>query len=267
MFIENTPIEEYIIDHKPIAVKREDMYGEQPPMPALAKLRGASVYVKDIINKNPGRIIGVFDTTISKAGQGIAYFCKKYGAECWHGYPVLKGTQPAESKLIAESLGAKQFRLKAGTTKPIYYMFRNQVIEAGGIMLPLGLVCHDTVEQVKKVVSNIPKDRFKTIVVSTGSATIAAGLTLGFIGKIYGISCGMSTTEQYKRMKEVAYPYFINYSNIELINTGKYGYYDKVDVSKFPFPTSPYYDGKAFEWLLENYDKIDKPVLFWNIGY
>jgi excisionase family DNA binding protein len=34
-----------------------------------------------------------------------------------------------------------------------------------------------------------------------------------------------------------------------------------------PFPCHPYYDRKAWEWLIKNQQHISYPVLFWNIGH
>jgi threonine dehydratase len=272
--LENTPIEKYTICNKIVFVKREDMFG-QPPAPPLAKLRGASIYLKKLIHENPDKPIGVYDTTISKAGQGIAYLCKEYGAKCWLGFPLLKGTQPAESKLTAEKLGAELYPMKAGRTQVTYYQFRNIVKENGGIMLPLGLTCKETVtetiRQVQIALANIEfsnKKRIKNIVLVTGTGTIATGISLGSYEfdkylQVYGISCGMSIDEQWKRIRQMAYPEVIR--NLILVEP-EYGYYDKLDTSSCPFPTSPYYDMKAYSWLTKNIEHLDEPILFWNIG-
>jgi hypothetical protein len=33
-----------------------------------------------------------------------------------------------------------------------------------------------------------------------------------------------------------------------------------------PFPCNPYYDLKAWEWLMKNKGQLEEPILFWNIG-
>jgi hypothetical protein len=45
-----------------------------------------------------------------------------------------------------------------------------------------------------------------------------------------------------------------------------YGYYTPLETGSCPFPTSPYYDMKAWEWLTKNITSLTQPVLFWNIG-
>jgi hypothetical protein len=34
-----------------------------------------------------------------------------------------------------------------------------------------------------------------------------------------------------------------------------------------PFPCNIFYDCKAWQWLVQNKDKLPKPILFWNIGH
>jgi threonine dehydratase len=88
MLNENTPIEKYVVDGKEIYVKREDLFGTYPA-PPLAKLRGARIVLKRLKEKGITKI-AVFDTRISKAGQGIAYLCKDMNLECLAGFPKLK---------------------------------------------------------------------------------------------------------------------------------------------------------------------------------
>lgn len=263
MLLENTPVQEYQVDGHTVLVKREDMFG-QYPAPALAKLRGARLYLQRA-KENGWKRIGVYDTTISKAGQGIAYLCKEYDLECWLGFPLLKGTRPAESKMIAkEVLGATLFPLKAGRTAVCYYQFKHFIEDNRGFMLPLGLVCRDTVLEVGKVAREVTdKYKVKTIVLCTGTGTIACGVALGADAKVIGVSCGMSASKQWKRIRQLAFPE--NPSNLSIVPP-KYGYYDKLDTSSCPFPTSPYYDMKAWEFLVEHIDELEEPVCFWNIG-
>ena len=43
----------------------------------------------------------------------------------------------------------------------------------------------------------------------------------------------------------------------------EYRYKEEVDC---PFPCNPYYDRKAWKWLLDKLPKLKQPILFWNIG-
>ena len=262
---EKTPIEKYAVAGHEIYVKRDDLFGTYPA-PNLAKLRGARILLANL--KEQGiKKVGVYDTTVSKAGQGAAYVCKELGLECLLGFPLLIGTQPAESKLIAEELGAKLYPLKAGRTAITYYRFKKIVEAQEGYMLPLGLTCPETVEALRCLSATID-GKFNSIVLVTGTGTIATGLALGTNAAVYGVSCGMSVIKQRKRINDLAYIYKLDnlrIDNLQLISP-KYGYYDALDTSSCPFPTSPYYDMKAWEWLVENIEWLEEPVLFWNIG-
>lgn len=269
MWNEDTPVEK----HGEIYVKREDLYG-QPPAPPLAKLRGARIYIKKLKDRGVTRI-GVFDTRISKAGQGVSAVCQEYGLECWVGYPRLKAdTEYPPQQQQAFFLGATIHPLKAGRTAILYAQFKKIVEANGGYMLPLGLTCRETVNRTAEVAQSCLLDlknqgiSIKTIVLSTGTATIATGIHLGtkHLGvKTIGVSCGMSPARQYKRMKEMAYPESLNHLFLAIAEP-EFDYYEALDTSSCPFPTSPYYDMKAWVWLQKSLDKVSHPVLFWNIG-
>lgn len=262
LLVENTPTEVYSVNGTAVYVKRDDLFG-QYPAPPLAKLRGASILLSRLKREGVKRV-GVYDTTVSKAGQGIAFLASELEMECWLGFPLLARTKPAESKLIAEKLGARLFPLKAGRTAVCYHQFKHIVEENKGLMLPLGLVCKDTVLEVAREAAKV-SEQYKpnTIVLCTGTGTIATGVALGADAQVYGVSCGMSTLKQWKRMRELAFPEAM--PNVILIPP-RYDYYTALDTSKCPFPTSPWYDMKAWEWLVENLNKLEQPVIFWNIG-
>lgn len=244
----------------------------QPSCPALAKLRGAFPMLKRLKAEGVKKV-GVFDTRVSKAGQGIAYLCRELGMECMVGFPVLKGSNWSMSHKVAAELGARMFPLKAGRTAVCYYQFAKIVKDDGGYMLPLGLVCKDTVSAVAQEADRTLRlmesyaVKIATIVVCTGTGTIATGIHLGADAKVIGVSCGMSTAKQVERMKLLAFPEQLNWDFLTLIEP-KYDYYTALDTTDCPFRTSHYYDIKAWQWLLKNLNNgiVKHPVMFWNIG-
>lgn len=268
-FKHHTPVEKYKIKNHEVFVKREDKYlfeYQNQGCPALSKLRGASFLLMKL--KEQGiRNIGVFDTKISKAGQGISFLCREIGLKCCLGFPLPKGEEIAESKLVAEKNGAKLIPLVAGRTNICYYRFKKQITEAGGYMLPLGLVCRETVDAVKQEAldsfSGSDSIHPGVVVLSTGTGTIASGVALGSNAKVVGVSCGMDTKLQRKRINSISYPDAI--WNLELIPP-QFEYYDKLKTENIPFPTNPWYDAKAWHWLEENIERLNPPVVFWNIG-
>ena len=267
-----TPVEQYSVNGQNIFVKRDDLFLAdcQPLCPPLAKLRGAFPMLKRL--KGEGiKKVGVFDTRVSKAGQGISFLCRELGMECMVGFPLLKGNGISRTHEIASSLGATLFPMKAGRTAVCYYQFAKRVRESSGYMLPLGLVCRDTVsavaQEADRTLRQLEKDGVKiaTIVVCTGTGTIATGIHLGADTEVIGVSCGMSIEKQYERMKLLAFPELLNWDYLTLVPP-EYDYYTALDTSSCPFPTSPWYDQKAFVWMLEHMEQLKSPILFWNIG-
>jgi len=264
---EQTPIEEYSINGTDIFVKRDDLFlaSAQPMVPALAKLRGARVVLQKM--KEDGvKKVACYDTRISKSGQGIAFLCRELGLHCAVGFPKLKAqTELNEPQKKAKEMGAEVWSVQAGRTAPCYAAFKREALLQGYTVLPLGITFKETAQEVAKIAEAETK-KFETIVVSTGTGTIACGIALGTKAKVYGISCGMSIERQGKRVMKICdelgqlYPW-----NLQLVATD-YEYYEALDTSSCPFPTSPYYDIKAYIWMLNNIEKLKEPVLFYNIG-
>ena len=256
-FHDITPIEEYRIDSYPVLVKREDMFGSLPA-PPLAKLRGASKLLLRLKREGITRV-AIFDTRVSKSGLGVAYICRELGMDTLVGFPRGKYFDTKNEEAL-QSLGAETLPIKAALNSISYREFRDKAISRGYYILPQGLVCQEAVEEVSKVAATLPE--VATVVVCTGTGTIATGIALGCNAKIIGISCGMNISKQYARMRQLCWPRAL--PDIELLDSG-YSYYDKGEVEP-PFPSHPYYDYKAWEWLYKNISYLKQPVLLWNIG-
>ena len=52
--------------------------------------------------------------------------------------------------------------------------------------------------------------------------------------------------------------------DLELVDLG-YSYTD-AETLQLPFNCNRYYDQKAVKFLLTEYDNLEQPILFWNIG-
>ena len=263
--MKNTPIEKYDFENKTFFVKREDMF-KGAPYPQLAKLRG----VCDLIEKLKIRgvkKIGCFDTRVSHAGWGVSAACKEHGIECHVYFPYLVAmTELAEQQKKSQELGAILHKLKGGRTAVLYSQAKKHAEINKIYMLPLGLVCQETVLNVRKEALMIPKE-YKSIVVSTGTGTILSGLILGSKNrKIYAVSAGMSEKKQKKRILGLwsLANYEADFKNVHFHQADTDYYTEENRVC--PFPSHEYYDRKAFKWMMENFDDLEKPVLFWNIG-
>src|SRR5215213_2872127 len=90
IFNDFTPIERYKIKGRTIYVKRDDLYGV-PPAPPLAKMRGLRILLKRLYDEGV-RLVGCWDTRISKLGQGVAACCQEFnGLKSIVSYPTKKG--------------------------------------------------------------------------------------------------------------------------------------------------------------------------------
>ena len=113
LFREHTPIETYRLNGHLVHVKRDDLFGVQPA-PPLAKMRGALVLLQKLKSQGIPHV-GVFDTRVSMAGQGIAAISHVLKLPCTVAFPLLKGCSTEEQKQ-ALLLGADLLPLKGGRT-------------------------------------------------------------------------------------------------------------------------------------------------------
>jgi 1-aminocyclopropane-1-carboxylate deaminase/D-cysteine desulfhydrase-like pyridoxal-dependent ACC family enzyme len=269
MKFQETPI----IKYGEIDVKREDLCVVQEPgdfeIPGLAKLRGADELLKSLKEKGIENI-GVFDTRVSKAGWGVASLCNKLGLNCYCYFPLLKGNLVERQQGMANAWGAKLKKLKGGRTAILYHRAKKDIEKLpNSYMLPLGLVCIETVQAVAKVSQELPK--YSTIVVCTGTGTIIAGILAGLHAgnlpkKVIGVSCGMSLKKQLKRICSLLGQMDeLEKQSLLQLEMADRDYYQPDNIET-PFPCHPYYDKKTWRWLLANKQLLDKPILFWNIG-
>ena len=264
----NTPVEEYQISGLSGVlkywVKREDL-STNPPCPSLAKLRG--VYKRMLKLKEQGiKTIAVFDTRVSKSGLGCAAIANEIGGiRVVNFYPHLveqKGIPEIQQKVL--ELNHEIFPLRGGRTAVLYSQMKNYAEKNGWYSMPLGLVVTESVDGVISECDNLPFIP-DTIVMAVGSGMMLAGVTIALASKvkrIIGISAGMSPLRQRKRIMDLLgmdLP-----SNVEIIKSDK-DYYTPEECY-CPFPSSPYYDRKAYKWLCDNIENLEGNLMLWNIG-
>jgi len=273
MFREHTPIEEYKLGDRTVFVKREDLYANLPDMPPLSKLRGIKI-VLDKLHSSKVRIVGNFDTRVSKSGQGIASICHYLYPDMnvILGYPRLKNQDGLPPQLkIAESLGAIILPLPASRLSINYYQMRRRILSMGGVMLPHGLPFTETAISVAEEASTVPDELLSgTLVICTGTGTILGGVISGLkrMPNVIGISAGKSIKEQLKRITNIVAevnPGHLNYLQKMTLLPPIMDYYKECTVD-VPFPCHPNYDAKAWFWLGEHIDELKDPILFWDIG-
>ena len=282
----DTPIEKHIVEKKVVYVKREDLCANKP-MPPLSKLRGIYEHLKKY---KKGTIIGVCDTRVSKSGAGVACICKELDLKCYHYFPLKKDEETLnENRRMSKESGAVLKPLQASALRFVYMRAKKDVESKGGVMLPHGLPFYETVKETVRVLENIDKKYLTgTIILTTGTGTIMSGIICGLLKRdilprrIIGISAGMSIKKQRILIDRHTDRFYVenhslffmnlmrNSSRGELLKKlelyhSERDYYDGIDF-EIPFPAHPNYEGKTWEWLLENINEIEEPILFWNIG-
>lgn len=275
-----TPIKEYFVEVKgknsksygiPVYVKREDL-STLPPMPPLAKLRGAGLLLKALKHRGV-KLIGHHDSWYSKAGWGIAVLCRRLELKCIVGYPNHRGKPLPKQLVQAADHGAELYGVRPNFIRINYAMTKRWVESKGGYMLPLALACPESTIAVAREANTVPEALLSgTLVISVGSGTILSGLLLGLkeYPQIYGVSAGMSEKHQRRnvdRLLFLAEPTALHYNfsnNFTIIPPSRP--YEEQEDYPCPFPSHPNYDRKAWRWMCENIESLKQPILFWNIG-
>jgi hypothetical protein len=265
IFRDDTPIERYRLDRRWVHVKRDDLYAA-PPAPPLAKLRGAMNLLTRLHSEGV-RVVGCWDTRISALGQGIAACCATFPAmKAIVAYPKSKGSDTPEPVAKARELGCEVLPVVAGRITISFAAARREVEGRGGVMLPFGLECAESVASVAQAAGTVPPDHTKggTVVVSTGSGVTLAGLVRGLRGRpsrFIGVSSGRSADSIQRCLTR----YGIKESRAIRIVPAREAYYVPVDY-ECPFPSHPHYDRKAWRFLAENAHSLKPPLFFWNVG-
>jgi len=288
MLFTHTPVESYAIGKRDILVKREDQCGPVGA-PTFSKIRGLIPYLEKLKADNPKlEVVGYVETSISMAGWGVAWACRELGLKCL----IFDPQYIPDSELSILRMHRRQWTkygavitpVPAGRAKVNWYVAKKRMDEELGDighLLPLGLPFPETIYATSNEVyytikkQMIPVD---AIVVNVGSGTIAAGIVHALYThmelndiKVYGIM-GRSGNIHNKRQSILAHAeippegslFAPDIPFIRIIDPG-WEYTQKSEI-KSPFPSHPYYDLKAWEWLVNNHESIEGSILFWNIG-
>lgn len=257
-----TPIEKYRVKNKAVYVKREDLAGISPA-PPLGKIRGL-VEVVSRLHSEGYKLIGCWDTNVSKLGLGLAVAATKFTKlKAIVGYPDTKALP--EYLKTAQSLGATLYSTRPNYPLVCFSVAKAHVERKGGAMLPFGLECKESVMCVAEEASRTPKALLKgTVVLCCGSGVTLSGLLNGFPvlpTRIIGLSSGRSL----QKIRRCLLHYVPKLPECLELREAKIKYAETVSAD-CPFPTHPNYDLKAWDLLVREIDDLKAPILFWNIG-
>ncbi len=261
----HTPVQQYAVNSLIVFVKREDLAGI-PPAPPLGKLRGLMRVLKRL-HRDGVRIVGCWDTRVSKLGVGLAAAVRKFERmRAIIGYPELRG-MPAPAHLsLASHLGAELYPTVPNRAQICFSVTRKYVEKSGGEILPFGLECAEAVTAVAQEASSIrDSDLLQgTLLLSCGSGVTLAGLIKGLPAlprRIIGLSSGRSI----ERIRRCLLRHVSGLPDSLELRAAEMPYGATVEID-CPFPSHPNYDRKAWALLLREGAQWPQPILFWNIG-
>lgn len=265
MLREGTPIQDYQTKYG-FHVKREDLSCPWPG-PPFSKARGVFAH---LTKRTTDKVIGVLDTYHSQAGHAVARACSLLGKTCINYYPEYKYEPgPRKPQIMAKELGAVLVPLQAGRSAILFHQAKKDCESRQGYMMPNALKLDESVTQTAK---EVPQTKFDLVIIPVSSATIAAGVILGFEQHRnpprYILHLGYSRSKE-QVLRYVESKTGLDASNRIRIVDENYAYRDTAKKGKSPpWSCNPYYDLKAFRWWLRNRGRYKryKKVLFWNIG-
>jgi 1-aminocyclopropane-1-carboxylate deaminase/D-cysteine desulfhydrase-like pyridoxal-dependent ACC family enzyme len=199
-------------------------------------------------------------------GQGITACARQFSnMRVIAAYPASKGSVVPEALRIANQLGAEILPVRAGRVTISFAAARREVERRGGIMLPFGLECYESVEAVARQAATLPSEAVDggTVVVSCGSGVTLAGLVLGLDARPFryiGVSSGRSISA----IKRCLLKYNASLDRVTLVPPQTA--YAKPWDGPVPFPSHSHYDKKAWAHLRKRIASLRHPILFWNVG-
>ena len=277
--LNNTPVEQYNVKGRPVYIKREDLC-TKPPAPPFSKCRGLLPHMKKL-KESVFEIVGYVETSISMAGWAVAWCAKELDLKVVIYEPKFKD-KPSSDLMV----GHKEMWAKFDVTiEPIpaartcvnYYIARKLIKQKYGrtaYLLPTGIPSNETVietgREYRRTIEDIGTVNY--VVICVGSGTICSGILRELKsneGQIIGVLCreGSLSQKRVDILNKTSYRsegLFLHPNQLRLINEG-WEYTQKSEVS-CPFPCHPYYDLKAWEWLVKNISNLSGRILFWNIG-
>jgi hypothetical protein len=244
----------------------------------LLKARGVYAHIQ----YSKARVFGVLDGSHSKNVWTVAWVCRELGRECVGFWPrtVKDGPYrpqwdkhpPRIPQQKAAELGAHLISLQAGRYTILQAQARRLLAEGwpdDGEMLPNGLKLPETVSEVAAEVVRTKLPEKGTMVVAVGTGTIAAGVIRGLNLKglfrnyetVLHLGYSSDPTRYIEEKSGVVLDGFAS-----VVDEG-YSYKDAAPRGAgAPFPANPYYELKAWVWLMRNVRSLPQPVVFWNGG-
>jgi len=247
------------------------------PSPNFSKVRGIVSYFEKLQEKGI-KIVASQDTIIARVGWGVGYFAEQFDMKHYGFYP--KGHDDFYRKMM-KSFGSVGVDLP-GNHQRIVRGWAKKWLEKNNIknydFLPIGLRLDESKTEHIKLVEAI-KDSLDcggTLVMIVSSGTILSGILAGIMNNDIDIDVKGILVHPFKqRHKKILMDARKISTRSPLVHPTKkwsfniidagYSYNQKASLRP-NFPCDQFLDAKAFTWMIENYEELEPPVYFWNVG-
>lgn len=271
----HTPVERYEVKGRTVWVKREDLCGP-PEAPPFSKVRGLFRHLER--KKAEGvHTVAYVETSVSMAGWGIAWACKSLGMKC-----IIFDPQKKEPPLIHLfhrkkwlEYGAEVRPIQPGRAVVNYHTVKKSLVSKGVYLMSLGLPLEESIHETEKefLFTASHQIRPQTVVVCVGSGTICAGIVRALPYYPDMILIGVMSRTGNPNVKKTSIiqksrtPFFLlpDLPRRFVVEDPGWDYTEPCLIST-PFPCHPYYDKKAWDFLVKKVYSFKEPILFWNIG-
>ena len=240
-----------------IEVVRDDLYGTSPNIGG--KVRGARLLFSNLAGTVNGAV--AYGSEISNHVRISACTAREFSVPCLIVVPKI--AQLRDSNItVAREAGSEVVETERSRISDLREEAQRIANERKWALIPWGMKCRETIDVFSGCVQQLPKI-YDNIVVTCGTGATTAGIAegLGAIGastKLWAVCIGRHSRKVREGLRSIT---DLRYSHLSFVNLGNYGTRSSVQA---PFPTDPYYDGRAWESLQTL--KLQGSTLFWNLG-
>lgn len=239
------------------------------PLPLHGKMPALNVLLKSLQSQGITRV-GCFASHGSNWAQGLPALAALYGFEKTI---VVYATNPRAPNYPdwlkqARSLGATLVPVKPNMTAINSSQAKKLIEEEGAYFIPFGLDTEPVLTYLTNAM-NFP-DQLDNLVLCCGSGITLVGIVQHLIQfnkhikRIIGVSSGRPVTALQKTLTDhVGAVDSAHVAHIDLREG--YQYSQKLKTIS-AWPTHPYYELKAYDWLEKNIHTLDGAVWFLNMG-
>jgi len=242
-----------------VVVRREDKRYEYP-LPHHLKMGALeAIVIRAKLLKY--KLIGAFCTTHGIWPFGLPHLAAKHGLKSIVVYPSMNEDKiPDELKVNID--GYELHTIKPNMVTINGAQAKKYIEDQYGYYIPFGV---DEPLAVKQIADQLHLDGIGTLIVPCGSGVTLAGALMSIeqnkshVENIAAVSAGRAAKSIIKTVsKYVQIP-----SNVRWVTRYEYNDIPKIEC---PWPAHPYYELKAYDWMIDNLFSLYEPIHFMNIG-